>query len=57
MVQLKGISWDHPRGYDPMVATAKAFKDKYPEIEIIWEKDLCKLLLTVLLKIWPSITI
>tara|TARA_Y100000590_G_C15697719_1_gene1005764 strand:- start:518 stop:1663 length:1146 start_codon:yes stop_codon:yes gene_type:complete len=38
MVQLKGISWDHPRGYDPMVATAKAFKDKYPEIEIIWEK-------------------
>ena len=38
MHQLKGIAWDHPRGFDPMVATAKAYQKKNPEIEIIWEK-------------------
>ena len=38
MIQLKGISWDHPRGFDPMVATAKKFNQKYPEIKIEWDK-------------------
>ena len=38
MPLLKGMSWDHPRGYDPMVASAKAFNEIYPEVKIIWEK-------------------
>ena len=38
MIQLKEISWDHPRGFDPMVATAKKFNQKYPEIKIEWDK-------------------
>jgi len=38
MVQLKGIAWDHPRGYDPMVETAKAYQTKNSEVEIVWEK-------------------
>ena len=38
MFILKGMAWDHPRGYDPMVATANEFKKKYPDYEIIWEK-------------------
>ena len=29
MPLLKGMSWDHPRGYDPMVASAKAFNEIY----------------------------
>ena len=35
---LKGMAWDHSRGFDPMVATANEFKKKYPDYEIVWEK-------------------
>ena len=35
---LKGMSWDHPRGFDPMVATAEEFTKKHPDYEIVWEK-------------------
>jgi len=38
MIQLKGIAWDHPRGFDPMVETAKLFQKTNPEIEIKWDK-------------------
>ena len=38
MQLLKGIAWDHPRGFDPMVATAREFKKNNSDIEIIWEK-------------------
>lgn len=38
MITLKGMAWDHPRGFDPMVATSKEFSKKYPEVEIMWEK-------------------
>ena len=30
MIHLKGIAWDHPRGFDPMVETAKIYKKKNP---------------------------
>jgi multiple sugar transport system substrate-binding protein len=36
--QLRGITWDHSRGYTPMVATAQRFHELHPEVEIIWEK-------------------
>ena len=32
MKLLKGIAWDHPRGFDPMVATANLFQKKNPEV-------------------------
>ena len=35
---LKGMAWDHPRGYDPMVATARAYEDSNPGTEISWDK-------------------
>ena len=38
MPTLKGISWDHPRGFAPMVATASEYKKKNTEVEIIWDK-------------------
>lgn len=36
-IKLKGMTWSHPRGYDPMVACAEEWqRDKGVEIE--WEK-------------------
>ncbi len=36
-VELRGVSWDHPRGHDCMVATAEAYRDVAPDVRIIWE--------------------
>ena len=38
MKLLKGIAWDHPRGFDPMVATANLFQKKNSEVEVKWDK-------------------
>ncbi len=38
MIRLKGMTWDHPRGYDPLVATSRAYQQAHPEVEIRWEK-------------------
>lgn len=38
MIQLKGMTWDHSRGYDPMVATAADYSRRHPEVSIQWEK-------------------
>ena len=38
MQLLKGIAWDHPRGFDPMVATAREFEKNNSDIEIVWDK-------------------
>jgi multiple sugar transport system substrate-binding protein len=32
------MTWDHPRGFDPMVATSKAFAETHPAVSITWEK-------------------
>ncbi|CCN71072.1 extracellular solute-binding protein [Vibrio nigripulchritudo] len=37
-VTLHGMTWDHNRGYDPMVATANKFAQLHPNVEIIWHK-------------------
>lgn len=34
---LKGIAWDHPRGYEPLRATSAAFAKMNPEVAINWE--------------------
>lgn len=34
---LKGMTWSHPRGYDPMVACSAFWKER-TGIEILWEK-------------------
>ena len=38
MPTIKGIAWDHPRGFDPMIATAKEYTKTNPDVNIIWEK-------------------
>lgn len=35
---LKGITWNHSRGFVPMTATAQRFTELNPNVEIIWEK-------------------
>lgn len=38
MVSLRGMTWDHPRGFDPMVATSTAYAAAHPGVTITWEK-------------------
>jgi|TARA_B100000959_G_scaffold198372_1_gene207488 multiple sugar transport system substrate-binding protein len=38
VVRLKGMTWDHARGYDPMVATSAVFCGSHPGVSITWEK-------------------
>lgn len=38
MKMLRGISWDHPRGFGPMSATAAEFQRRHPDVQITWEK-------------------
>ncbi|MDP9050091.1 MAG: extracellular solute-binding protein [Acidobacteriota bacterium] len=38
MIELTGITWNHTRGYLPMVATAQRFSELYPNVSIAWHK-------------------
>ncbi len=38
MIELKGITWDHTRGYDPMAATAQAYMAAHLDVHIEWRK-------------------
>ena len=37
MTKLKGMTWSHPRGYDPMVACSALYKTE-KGVEIAWDK-------------------
>ena len=37
MIELRGISWDHPRGHDPMVTTAVSYAAAHPDVRVIWD--------------------
>src|ERR1700751_1130589 len=38
MVELTGITWNHTRGYLPMVATAQRFSELHADVSITWHK-------------------
>jgi multiple sugar transport system substrate-binding protein len=38
MTHLKGIAWNHTRGFLPVVATAQRFEELHPDVTIQWEK-------------------
>ena len=38
MIELKGIAWNHTRGFVSVVATAQRFEEMHPEIRLTWEK-------------------
>lgn len=37
-LELRGMTWNHTRGYLPMVATAQRFEELNPGVRITWEK-------------------
>lgn len=37
-ISLSGITWNHSRGFLPMVATAQRFTELNPTVQITWEK-------------------
>ncbi|OXM87954.1 ABC transporter substrate-binding protein [Paenibacillus rigui] len=37
-IVLKGITWNHTRGYLPMVATSQRYAELHPGVSIQWEK-------------------
>lgn len=37
MIELRGIAWDHPRGYEPLIAAAEEFKKDNPNVSIKWD--------------------
>ena len=37
-ITLRGMTWDHARGYDPMVATAAEWARLHPGVTVTWEK-------------------
>jgi len=37
MIHLRGMSWDHPRGHDSVVAAAAAFMRTTPGVSISWQ--------------------
>ncbi len=37
-LNLRGITWNHPRGFAPLAATAQRYMELHPDIKISWEK-------------------
>ncbi len=37
MIELRGIAWDHPRGYEPLVAASGEFKKRNLNVSITWD--------------------
>jgi multiple sugar transport system substrate-binding protein len=38
MGKLKGMTWNHPRGYLPLEAAAAKFRETHPEFDIAWDR-------------------
>lgn len=38
MTTLRGIAWNHSRGFTSVVATAQRFEELHPDVSIVWEK-------------------
>ncbi|WP_018969784.1 ABC transporter substrate-binding protein [Rubritalea marina] len=38
MIELKGMAWNHMRGFTSVVATAQRFEELNPDIRVTWEK-------------------
>jgi len=38
VIELRGSTWDHTRGYAPLPVTAEAYSAAHPDVHITWEK-------------------
>ena len=60
-ITLKGIAWDHPRGYEPLKATSAAFAKIHPEVNIEWDirslKEFGDMPIENLIEVYDLITI
>ncbi len=36
-ITLRGIAWDHPRGYEPLKSTSLEFSSVHPDVRIDWD--------------------
>ncbi|MEI6051148.1 MAG: ABC transporter substrate-binding protein [Opitutaceae bacterium] len=37
-IVLRGITWEHTRGYSPLVATAQSYREFHPGVEVVWDQ-------------------
>ncbi len=37
MIELRGIGWDHPRGYEPLTAASEEFKKSHLNVIMKWD--------------------
>ncbi|PPK99921.1 extracellular solute-binding protein [Parapedobacter indicus] len=37
-ITLRGITWNHSRGYTPLVAAAQRYGELHPEVSVTWDK-------------------
>ncbi|MCG8310112.1 MAG: extracellular solute-binding protein [Cytophagales bacterium] len=37
MTELRGIAWDHPRGYAPLIALSEMFAEVHADVKIKWD--------------------
>jgi multiple sugar transport system substrate-binding protein len=38
MIELKGMTWDHPRGIHPLLAVSEKFNEMHPHVRIHWDR-------------------
>src|SRR5215212_1162826 len=39
MTTLRGLTWDHTRGYAPVVAAAALYRDTVrPDVDVVWDR-------------------
>lgn len=38
LITITGITWNHTRGYVPLVATAQRWNELHPGVEIVWQR-------------------
>ncbi len=37
MIELRGIAWDHPRGYEPLIALSRLYSEVHANVQIKWD--------------------
>jgi multiple sugar transport system substrate-binding protein len=38
VVELRGMTWDHTRGYAPLAVTAQIYADWHPDVQLSWDR-------------------
>ena len=37
-ITLRGLTWDHPRGYAPLLGGTPKYRTQHPEIDVQWDR-------------------